>query len=264
MDNRKPPMKSSDEANAEQLAMARTEGNAYVKSLKHMAKDVADTSGEKRAGDYLVAYAVEKAEGMYHMVGGNLIWHEPKDENVHIEISVRDGADSRFIPYLTVTVAVKDSKDRVVGKHVHPFIWHPWLFHYGLNWRLPGEGEYTLQVHIQAPTFMRHDEKNGKRYAEDVKVVFEGVKIKIEEEKEEKNNHRKTYHVTYNSAEKIWKVILEGAERASIRASNKQDAVDHGRTLAKNQTPSSLIVHNQDGTIQQEMTYASDPNPPRG
>jgi hypothetical protein len=32
-------------------------------------------------------------------------------------------------------------------------------------------------------------------------------------------NHRKIYHVTYNPAEKIWKVMLEGAERAWSRYS---------------------------------------------
>jgi uncharacterized protein involved in high-affinity Fe2+ transport len=179
---KKPPAKSSDEANTEQLALARNEGKAYVKSLNHMVKKVADVGGEKRAGDYLVAYAVEKAEGMYHMMNGKLMWHEPEEENVHIEVSVRDGADNRFIPYLNVTVTVKDSYGKLIGKKQQEFLWHPWLYHYGANWRLPREDTYTLQVHIQAPIFMRHDDKNGKRYAQDVTVEFEGIKVKLEEE----------------------------------------------------------------------------------
>jgi uncharacterized protein involved in high-affinity Fe2+ transport len=262
MDNGKPPQKSSEEANAEQLGMAREEGKAYIRSLKHMAKDVANAGGEKRAGDYMVAYAIEKAEGMYHRMGGKLMWHEPEDENVHIEISVRDGADNRFIPYLTVTVTVKDSQGKLIGSERQPFIWHPWLYHYGLNWRLPADDRYTLQVQIDAPSFMRHDEINGKRYQQDVKVVFEGVKIKIEEKKKPESNHRRIYHVTYNQDEKIWKVKLEGAERASSRAERKQDAIDLARKLAKNQMPSSLVIHNQDGTIYQEMTSEEDPYSP--
>jgi uncharacterized protein involved in high-affinity Fe2+ transport len=110
------------------------------------------------------------------------MWHE-RSENVHIEISVRDGADNRFIPYLTITVTVRDSQGKLIGKEQQPYIWHPWLYHYGLNWRLPGDGEYSLQVDIEAPTFMRHDELNGKRYQKDVKVMFEGVKVKIENQR---------------------------------------------------------------------------------
>jgi hypothetical protein len=54
-----------------------------------------------------------------------------------------------------------------------PFLWHPYLYHYGTNAKVPGEGPYTVRVQIQAPTFMRHDPVNGKRYAEPVRVVFE-------------------------------------------------------------------------------------------
>ncbi len=74
-------------------------------------------------------------------------------------------------------VTVEDHENNVIGEHEQPFLWHPWLYHYGLNWQLPGSGEYTLKVHVKAPDFMRHDEKNGKRYPKDVEVVFENVQI---------------------------------------------------------------------------------------
>ena len=47
---------------------------------------------EIRAGDYSIGYAVEHAEGMYALVDGDLVWHNPTDENVHVEVVVRDGA----------------------------------------------------------------------------------------------------------------------------------------------------------------------------
>jgi hypothetical protein len=72
---------------------------------------------------------------------------------------------------------LEDERGKQIGRHKQPFIWHPWLYHYGLNWRVPGDGKYTLNVHIKAPQFMRHDEKNGKRYAGDVEVTFKNVKI---------------------------------------------------------------------------------------
>jgi uncharacterized protein involved in high-affinity Fe2+ transport len=72
---------------------------------------------------------------------------------------------------------VKDSKGKRIGKHRQPFLWHPWLYHYGLNWRLPGPGKYSIEVHVKAPDFMLHDRKNGKRYLKDVDVVFKDVQI---------------------------------------------------------------------------------------
>ena len=171
-------MKQSDEANEKQLQMALDQGRHYKAALDHMAQEEAEDGGEIHVGDYIVAYAVEHAEGMYHMQNGALEWVEPGDENCHIEIAVRDAADQRFIPYLDITVDVLDAEGESVGSHSQPFVWHPWLYHYGRNWQVPGDGEYTLKVNIQAPEFPRHDEKNGERYADDVNVEFEGVQIK--------------------------------------------------------------------------------------
>lgn len=99
---RLPPTQPSDEATQEQLKLAKKEGDAYGESLKMMTEQVA--RGEERpAGDYLVGYAVEEAEGMYHLINGELQWEEPQDENAHIEVAVRDGADGRFIPQLTIS-----------------------------------------------------------------------------------------------------------------------------------------------------------------
>ncbi|MGH2543066.1 MAG: iron transporter [Ardenticatenaceae bacterium] len=174
----KPPMKASDEATEEQLKMAREQGRAYVHALHEMAHEEADAGGEQPAGDYIVAYAVEHAEGMYHLKDGQLEWQEPTEENAHIEIAVRDAADNRFIPGLNVQVTVLDTQGEEVGTHTQPFLWHPWLWHYGRNWRVPGDGAYTLRVRIDAPDFHRHDKKNGQRYAQPVAVEFENVEIK--------------------------------------------------------------------------------------
>ena len=175
-----PPMKTSDEANTKQLDMARKQGETYVKALEHMAQTVANDGGEQRAGDYLVAYAIEEAEGMYHMQNGDLVWQKPGEKNMHIEVSVRDGADNRFIPGLTVHVTLTDPDGNEVGTHEQPYLWHPWLYHYGRNWKLSASGSYTMKVRIEAPDFPRHDEKNGKRFAEDVEVTFDDVKIELE------------------------------------------------------------------------------------
>ncbi|PSN17885.1 hypothetical protein C7271_15410 [filamentous cyanobacterium CCP5] len=70
-----PPMKSSDEATSEQLDLAKQQGQALQKALDHMVQKVAYDAGEQPAGEYLMAYAVEEAEGMHQLQGGELVWN---------------------------------------------------------------------------------------------------------------------------------------------------------------------------------------------
>ncbi|MGE0043301.1 MAG: iron transporter [Vicinamibacterales bacterium] len=170
-------MRTSDEAEPRGLALARAEGQAFRATVDHMIADIADGGAITRAGEYLVGYAVEKAEGMYELRGGELQWTDPGAGNAHIEVVVCDGADGRFVPCLDVTVTVAADAGRVLGTHAQPLLWHPYLYHYGRNWTLPGDGAYTLTVHIEPPAFPRHDKVNGRRYAKAVDVTFEGVRI---------------------------------------------------------------------------------------
>ena len=172
-----PPAEPSDEADETQLEMAKAEGEAYLKSLEYMANEVAHSGDMKRAGDYIVAFAQEEAEGMYHMRDGELEWVEPDEENCHFEVAVLDATDHRFVPYLAIELTVEDGEGNTVGTREMPFVWHPGLFHYGANWKVPGDGIYTLKIHIDAPDFMRHDETNGKRYAQAVDVEFHEVSV---------------------------------------------------------------------------------------
>ena len=172
----KPPMRSSDEANRKQLQLARAQGDAFEHTVKEMTQHEAHGAAQQ-AGDYLIGYAVEDAEGMYVMEGGALVWHNPTDENAHLEIVVQDAADKRFIPGLAVYATLVDRQGKEIGTHRQPFLWHPWLFHYGRNWALPGDGEYTLRVRVEAPDFMRHDKENGRRYEQSVQVEFRNVRI---------------------------------------------------------------------------------------
>ncbi len=172
----KPPMAESDESNRQQLDLAKAQGQSFDRAVKEMTRHEAH-GRETRAGDYLVGIAVEDAEGMYHMRDGRLEWANPSDENAHIEVVVRDGADGRFIPQLRVRVTVLSKDGHEVGTHEQPFLWHPWLYHYGRNWTVPHDGEYTIRVHIDAPAFGRHDKTNGCRFASPVDVEFAGVHI---------------------------------------------------------------------------------------
>jgi len=175
-ETRNAPMRQSDEATSQALELAKEQGAAYVKALEHMVDEVANGGGQQRAGQYVVAYAHEEAEGMYRLRNGTLEWQEP-DGNIHLEVSVRDAGDDRFVPGLDVTLTVLNEDGSEVGTETMPFLWHPWLYHYGRNWTIPGEGRYTLKIEIAPFEYMRHDEENGLRYAEPVTVVFENVKL---------------------------------------------------------------------------------------
>lgn len=174
-----PPMEASEEAKKKHLDLAKKQGQALERALSEMTGQVAQRGAEKAAGHFLVGYAIEKPEGMYMPHDGELKWHEPEDENLHIEVSVRDAGDGRFVPALDVTATVLDEKGVEVGTHVQHFLWHPWLYHYGRNWQLPGDGKYTFRIKIEMPQFPRHDKKNGRRYTGAVLAEFRDVPVKI-------------------------------------------------------------------------------------
>ncbi|MCB8837227.1 iron transporter [Aurantimonas sp. VKM B-3413] len=175
--DRNPPATPSDEADRKQLRLAKEEGAKYLASLEYMANEVADNGGQQHAGDFIVAFAQERAEGMYEMKDGKLEWAEAaKDKNCHMEIAVLDATDHRFVPYLDITCTLKKEGEPPV-EFKPQFLWHPGLYHYGQDLKVPGDGTYDLHVAIAAPTFPRHDEVNGKRYGEPVEVTFEKIAI---------------------------------------------------------------------------------------
>ncbi|HET8997253.1 MAG TPA: iron transporter [Acetobacteraceae bacterium] len=166
----------SDEATAPQLTLAQKQGEAFGRALQAMSE--MDSHGRaQRAGDYLVGYEVEEAEGMYVPDGNGLLWSEPQQENAHLEVVVRDADDGRFVPGLKVHARLMDAGGKEVGAHELPFLWHPWLFHYGRNLQVPKDGTYSLHIHIDPPQFPRHDKVNGKRYASPVDVHFDQVQV---------------------------------------------------------------------------------------
>jgi hypothetical protein len=173
-----PPMDpGSSEADEHQLRLAVEQGDAYRKALDHMAHDVAKDGGTQQVGDYLIGYAIEDAEGMYHLQDGELVWHNPGDTNAHVEVVVCDAADGRFVPGLDVTATLVTPGGQELGPYPQELVWHPMLYHYARNWNVPEDGGYTLRVHVDPPTFMRHDEINGRRFTEPVDAEFTGVRI---------------------------------------------------------------------------------------
>ncbi len=179
----KPPMRKSEESSPEQLRLARKQGEALQAALDAMDEESDSGVLTREAGDFEIGIAVEEAEGMWHRQDGELVWENPGEENCHVEVCVRDRADGRFVPGLEVAVTLIDPDGREVGTHEQPFLWHPWLFHYGRNWRVGGPGDYRVRVRVEPPSFMRHDHENGRRYEEPVEVEFEGVAIEPDQKR---------------------------------------------------------------------------------
>lgn len=73
---------------------------------------------------------------------------------------------------------------------------------------------------------------------------------------------RTTYHVTPSDDQ--WQVVKQDAQRASSLHRTKKEAVAEGRRIAAENKPSQLVIHGQDGKIQEESTYGSDPYLPAG
>lgn len=53
----------TSEASTQRLELAREQGEAYGRALRHMTDDVAHDGAERQAGHYLIGYAIEEAEG---------------------------------------------------------------------------------------------------------------------------------------------------------------------------------------------------------
>jgi len=169
---------ASEEADGRQLALAHEEGVAYQRAFRHVARDVAHAGDETEAGDYVIGFAQEPAEGRYVPdEAGGLEWVEPRTENCHLVVGVSDAADGRFVPHLSVTATLEPADGEGVGPVECPFVWHPGLYHYGSTLTVPGDGTYDVTVHVEPAAFDRHDRENGDRYATPVDVRFEDVDV---------------------------------------------------------------------------------------
>ncbi|CAN5160700.1 hypothetical protein BH11PAT1_BH11PAT1_5710 [soil metagenome] len=161
----------------EKKKLADNQGQTYQVALEKMKED--DVHASKEVDDYIVSLACEDAEGMYMYDDlGKLSWMIPhQGENQHVEIVVQDKDDLRFLPGLEVSCKLIDEEDTVVADLKIPFIWHPFLFHYGINCIIPKAGKYRAEVFIKKPEFHRHDEEVGKRFEHDVTVTLGPVTL---------------------------------------------------------------------------------------
>lgn len=163
------------------LALAKAQGAALARAYAEMSRGVANQGTETIVGEYRVAYAVEYAETFWRMSEGDLVYdarpEQSAETNAHVEVAVFDALTGRFLPGLSVHVSVVDAAGRPAGTEAVPFMWHPWLHHYGRNWRVPRAGDYRLRIHVDPPIWARADRELGRRFVEPIDVVFDAVHV---------------------------------------------------------------------------------------
>jgi len=72
---------------------------------------------------------------------------------------------------------------------------------------------------------------------------------------------RETHHVVPNP-NGGWDVKKGGSERASNHSDTKQEAIDIGRQISRNQK-TEFVIHNKNGRISQSDSHGNDPCPPK-
>jgi hypothetical protein len=91
-------MAASNEAEPDHLEIARAEGGAYARALQAMDEESGAVT--RRAGDYLVAFMQDNAEGRSELEDGRLVWREAPRRPRPPELAVADAANGRFVPGL--------------------------------------------------------------------------------------------------------------------------------------------------------------------
>lgn len=72
---------------------------------------------------------------------------------------------------------------------------------------------------------------------------------------------REEHHIVPNK-NGGWDVKRNGADRASVHTDTKQEAIDRGRAISRNQA-TELVIHNKDGKISNSDSHGNDPCPPK-
>ena len=74
-------------------------------------------------------------------------------------------------------------------------------------------------------------------------------------------NKKGSHHVVPNP-DGGWDIKKGGAARSSGHFNRKQDAVDFGRQISRNQR-TEFYIHKKDGRIQKKDSHGNDPCPPK-
>ena len=72
-----------------------------------------------------------------------------------------------------------------------------------------------------------------------------------------------SHHIVPNSDRGGWDIRRNDSSRSSGHFERKQDAINTGRQISRNQK-TELFIHGRDGKIQSRDSHGHDPYPPKG
>lgn len=162
------------------IDLARLEGDAVDRPLVAMLRGPEASGAQVRSGDYIVAAMLQPARGYWNTRGGKLNYSSPNNSVgpvAHLDVSIRDAVTGRFLPGLTVRATILNSRKKEIDTYAMPFMWHPWMNHYGLNVPSPGSGRYTIRVRAEAPAFRRYGSTALRKFNRPVDVEIRDVRF---------------------------------------------------------------------------------------
>ncbi len=162
------------------IDLSRQEGTPVTSALAFESKNSPTHVSQRRVGDYTVSVVFERARGAWQLQAGKLAYATPTSSIGavnHIEISIRDAATGRLLPGLNVRATILDSRKREIDTYAMPFMWHPWMSHYGLNVAVPGNGRYMIRVRAEAPAFRRYGSSALKAFNSAIDVEMRGLRF---------------------------------------------------------------------------------------
>lgn len=110
---------------------------------------------------------------------------------------------------------------------------------------------------LGVPTRSRVDTLSEQ--VEDLSRKVEELTRLLDEERRGRTTDTATEHVYHVEPHgEGWQVMKEGNDRATSLHEVKQEAVEAGRQVAHEHLPSKLVIHKQDGTVQEELHYEGD------
>lgn len=177
--NLKDPLK---EAPLEEwLTLAKAQGRALRRALDAMIGGVAVDGSVTQLSPYWLAYAVEYAEGYWRFKNGKLQYNMrvegSAEKNAHIEVAPLDAFTGRILPDLQLTTTFYQKQEKI-GTYTPKLMWHPWLFHYGDNIRVPKSGQYQVEVSVMPPPYPIYSREWGASFGQPISFRFQDVNIK--------------------------------------------------------------------------------------
>ncbi len=129
--------------------------------------------GRASAGGMLIQMELERANGMWMLMGEPAKWMEmgvAPSQLYHVEAKPIDPISKTRIPYANVTFTTtnRDTGETVKGM-LHP-MWGGSGLHYAFNSGLAGDGTYEAKVTVGVPTFARA--VDDKRWMEPITGNF--------------------------------------------------------------------------------------------